>query len=174
MRMLRYLASAMLVALAFSSALARDVKTDYDHHANFSRYRTYHWERVKTSNPLWQDRIRETVDRDLQAKGLQKVESGGDLALTAVGATHNEHEYQTFYNGLPGWRWRRFGETATTTVTNYHVGTLVLDMYDSRTRDLVWRGWASDTLSNKPEKNQDKLSKSINKMFDHFPPEEKG
>ena len=59
-------------------------------------------------------------------------------------------------------------------MTNYHVGTLVLDMYDSRTRDLVWRGWASDTLSNKPEKNQDKLSKSINKMFDHFPPEEKG
>lgn len=50
----------------------------------------------------------------------------------------------------------------------------MLDMYDSRTRDLVWRGWASDTLSNKPEKNQDKLSKSINKMFDHFPPEEKG
>jgi len=84
MRMLRYLASTMLVALAFSSALARDVKTDYDHHANFSRYRTYHWERVKTSNPLWQDRIREAVDWDLQAKGLQRVESGGDLALTAV------------------------------------------------------------------------------------------
>jgi len=172
--MVRHLTLAVLVALAFSSASASDVKTDYDHHANFSHYRTYHWDRVQTSNPLWQNRIMEAVDRDLQAKGLQRVESGGDLALTAVGATHNEQEYQTFYNGFPGWRWRRFGETATTTVTTYRIGTLVLDMYDTNSKNLVWRGLSSDTLSEKPEKNQDKLSKSVGKMFEHFPPEEKG
>ena len=40
--------------------------------------------------------------------------------------------------------------------------------------DHVWRGWSSDTLADKPEKNQDKLAKSVNKMFDHFPPDEKG
>ena len=58
MRMFRYLTLAALVMLAFSSALAIDVQTDYDRHANFSRYRTYQWDRVQTSNPLWQDRIK--------------------------------------------------------------------------------------------------------------------
>jgi len=174
-KLFRYVTSAALFVLAIScSAFANEVKTDYDHHANFSRYRTYSWERVQTSNPLWQDRIKEAVDHDLQAKGWQRVDSGGDVALVAVGATHNEQEYQTFYNGLGGWRWRRFGETATTTVTTYRIGTLVLDMYDANSKNLVWRGWSSDTLSDKPEKNEDKLNKSVNKMFEHFPPGEKG
>ena len=36
-----------LVAMA-TMAAAQDVKTDYDHHANFSQYHTYYWEKVKT------------------------------------------------------------------------------------------------------------------------------
>jgi hypothetical protein len=127
---------------------------------------------VETENPLWEPRIQEAVDKELQAKGWQRVDSGGDVALAAVGATKNQQEYQTFYNGLgPGWGWGGFGNTAaTTTVQNYRVGTVVIDMYDARTKRLLWRGVASDTLSDKPEKNQKKLEKAVSKMFDKFPP----
>ena len=85
--------------------MAQDVKTDYDHHVNFSQYHTYYWERVKTTNPLWENRIKDAVDHELQAKGWQRVDSGGDVAITAVGSAHDQREYQTFYDGLGGWRW---------------------------------------------------------------------
>ncbi|MGB2607204.1 MAG: DUF4136 domain-containing protein [Candidatus Sulfotelmatobacter sp.] len=162
--------SALLAVLVVSApALAQDVKTDYDHHANFSQYHTYRWEKVKTTDPLWQSRIQDAVDHTLQAKGWQRVDNGGDVAVTAVGSTHNEREYQTFYDGLGGWRWGGFGDT-TTQVENYPVGSLVLDLYDAHNKQLIWRGVSSDTLSNNTEKNEKKLDKAVDKMFDHFPP----
>ena len=160
-----------LVALLFvaSVAWAQEVKTDYDHHANFSQYHTYYWEKVKTTDPLWQSRIQDAVDHALQAKGWQRVDSGGDIAVAAVGSAHNQREYQTFYDGMGGWRWGGFGET-TTEAVNYPVGSLVLDLYDAHSHQLIWRGVSSESLSDKPEKNEKKLDKAVDKMFDHFPP----
>ncbi len=63
--------TAALVLTAFASA--QDVKTDYDHHANFSQYHTYSWAKVKTSDPLWESRIQDAVDKDLQARDGRKL-----------------------------------------------------------------------------------------------------
>lgn len=98
---------------------------------------------------LWEDRIQRAVDQDLQAEGWQRVDHAGDIAVTAVGSAQNQKEYQTFYDGMGGGGWGGCGET-TTQVENYLVGSLVLD-YDAHTKRLVWRGVASDSLSNKPE-----------------------
>ncbi len=174
MKLTRFLAVWAIGLLAIATlALAQDVRTDYDHHANFSQYHTYYWAKVQTTDPLWQRRIQDAVDHQLQAKGWQRVEDGGDVALTAVGSARNQQEYQTFYDGLGGWRWGGFGET-TTQVETYRVGALVLDFYDAHNKQLIWRGVAQDTLSDKPEKNEKKLEKSVDKMLEHFPPQSKG
>ncbi len=60
--------------------------------------------------------------------------------------------------------------TATTTTSEYIVGTLVVDIYDAKTKTLMFRGTATDELSDKPEKNQKKLAKASDKMFKDFPP----
>lgn len=124
---------------------------------------------MQTTDPLWQNRITDAVDKDLQSKKWHRVENDGDVALTAVGSARNEREYQTFYDGMGGWRWGGFGETTTQQI-NYPVGALVLDMYDAHNKQLIWRGVASQSLSDKPEKNEQKLDKAVNKMLDHFPP----
>lgn len=174
MKPLRILISAALSMMVICAvASAQDVKTDYDHHANFSQYHTYYWEKVKTTDPLWESRIQDAVNRDLQSKGWQLVPSGGQVAITAVGSARNQQEYETFYNGMGGWRWGGFGET-TTQAVNYPVGSLVLDFYDAQNHQLLWRGVATDSLSNNPEKNEKKLDKTVNKMLEHFPPNEKG
>lgn len=174
MKVFRHYALITLAVLALSSITFADVHTDYDKKADFSHYKTYQWVKVQTSNPLWEQRIRDAVDKDLQAKGWQRVESGADVALTAVGSTQNRQEYQTFYNGLGPWWWRGFGDETTTTVQNYTVGTLVLDMYDAQNHRLIWRGVSTDTLSHKPSKNEKKLDKAVEKMFDKFPPKGQG
>jgi hypothetical protein len=165
-----FVSIAMFIFLATAS-FAQQVKTDYDRNINFSQYKTYSWEKVKTQDPLWVDRIKSAVDADLTAKGWTQVPSDGNISLVAMEATKNEKTLNTFYNGFGGgWRWGGFGN-ATTTVDTYKVGTLVLDMFDTQTKKLVWRGSASDTLSDKTDKNIKNLNKGVQKMLKHFPPE---
>jgi Domain of unknown function (DUF4136) len=154
---------------------AQDVKTDYDHSANFSQYKTYSWERVKTRDPLLVDRIKEAVNAALSAKGWTQVPSGGDVSIVAMETTQNQQTLNTFYDGFGGgWGWRRFGGgglgEATTTTETYKVGTLILDLFDTKTKKLLWRGSSSDTLSNNSDKNTKNLDKGVEKLFKKFPP----
>jgi len=43
-------------------------------------------------------------------------------------------------------------------------------LYDAKTKQLLWRGSAEDTLSSKAEKNEKNLEKGVAKMFKSFPP----
>ena len=166
---IRFLLSIAVLLVLTSVAFSREIKVDYDHHANFSQYKTYSWGKVETQNPLWDDRIKEAVDRELAKKGWTEVDSGGDVTVMAIGTARDQPTLQTFYAGFPGWRWGGFGE-ATTWVEHYELGTLILDMFDSRDKKLIWRGSASDTLPDKPEKAIKDLQKSVEKMLEHFPP----
>jgi uncharacterized protein DUF4136 len=161
----------MLVLATVS--FAQDVKSDYDHSANFSQYKTFSWEKVQTKDPLLVDRIKGAVNSALSAKGWTPVPSGGDVEVFAIETTQNQQTLDTFYNGFGGGRrWGGFGGfgDATTTVNTYKVGTLVIDLFDAKTEKLIWRSSSSDTLSDNSDKNTKNLDKGVNKMFQHFPP----
>jgi hypothetical protein len=178
------LTAALLLSGTF--ALASNVRTDYDHGTNFSKYHTYSWGPVKTSNPLYQDRVKAAVDKDLQAKGWQLVASGGSATVFATGNVKNEQETETMYDGLGGgwgggWGWGGFGGfgggfgsggfgEADTTVENQRVGHLVVDIFDGSSHHLLFRGVADHDLSNKASKNTKSLDKDIRDMFEKFPP----
>jgi hypothetical protein len=166
-------------ALLTAGVIFAAVHTDYDHHASFAGYHTYSWIGVSTQNPLWKQRIMSTVDSEMAAKGFTKVESGGDVGVSAIGQTTERETMQTFYDGFPGWGWRArwWGGgmgTTTTEVIPERVGNLTVDLFDGQSKQLVWRGQASDVLSDKPEKNENKMEHSVNEMFKHYPPKEKG
>jgi hypothetical protein len=162
-----------VVLAALGTALGQQVKTDFDHQTTFSQYKTYSWQEVKSANSLWTARIKSAVDAQLAAKGWTQVDSGGDVAIVAIATTHTERTLQTFYDGMGGgWRWRGFGGMgeATTTEQDYKEGTLLVDMYDAKSKQLIWRGSAEDALSNKAETNEKNLNKAVAKMFKNFPP----
>jgi hypothetical protein len=177
-------AAALLLSGTF--ALANNVRTDYDHGANFSSYHTYSWGTVKTSNPLNEDRVKAAVDKDLQAKGWQLVASGGSATVFATGNVKNEQEAETMYDGMGGgwgggWGWGGFGGfgggfgmggfgEADTTVENQRVGHLVVDVFDASSHHLLFRGVADYDLSNKASKNTKNLDKDISDMLKKFPP----
>lgn len=166
--------SAVLFLVALGTGFAQHVKTDFDHQANFSQYKTYSWQEIKPANSLWDARIKSAVDAQLAAKGWTQVDNGGDVAIVAIKTTQTERTLQTFYDGMGGgWRWRGFGGMgeATTTEQDYKVGTLLVDLYDAKTKQLIWRGTAEDTLSDKASKNEKNLDKGVAKMFKKFPPQ---
>lgn len=165
-----FLMAALLAAFASLPATAQKVETDYDHSVNFSEFHTYSWGHVHSSDPFVESRIREDVDRVLRAHGWRKVPAGGDVTVTAVAVRRNRAEYESFYNGLgPGWRWHGWGGITTTTIETVPVGTLVVDVYQTGSHHLVWRGMAHNSLSDDADKNAKKLEKAINKMFRKFP-----
>ena len=158
-----------LVALT-TAVFAEHVAVDYDHVTNFNQVKTYSWSKVHTANSIWDDRVKDAIDKELAAKGWTRVPSGGDVAVVAVEKTSIHQQYDTFYDGFGGWRrWGGIGDS-TTTVDNYKVGTLIVSMFNGNSKQLIWRGTSSSDLSANPDKNTKKLDQDVQKMFKHFPP----
>jgi hypothetical protein len=105
-----------------------------------------------------------------------KVPSGGDASVSAFGRTREQDTLQTFYDGFPSWGWHGWWGTgtATTLVEPQAIGDTTVDVFDGKTKQLIWRGRAEKTLSSRPEKNEKKLQKSVDDMFKRFPSPEKG
>jgi Domain of unknown function (DUF4136) len=174
---MKILKKLIFILPATALLLLAVTRVDYDHSANFGQYKTYSWLKVEAGDSLWQDRVQRDVDDELMAKGWMRVPTGGDAAVSAIGSTHNEQQLNTFYNGLGGgWGWGGFGGfgTATTTVQNIPIGNLVVDIFNTNTKKLIWRGTAEKALSGKPEKNEKKLRDELRDMFKNFPPGAKG
>jgi hypothetical protein len=174
MRWILKLLSLIVFFLVCVPAYGQNVKVDYDKNANFSTYTTYAWTKgTPVENPLMDQRIVNGIDKQLAAKGLHKVDASAnpDLLVLYHGAVSTETQLDT--TNLGGWGWRWGGGMSTTTVEKIPVGRLVVDIGDVKTKKLLWLGDASDTLSDKPEKNEQKLNKALEKMFKKFPPPQK-
>ena len=162
-------AAALLSVLLVATAASARITTDYDHNVNFGQYKTYSWAAVKTPDSLWDQRVKDAVNSELDARGWTLVPSGGEVSVTARDAIHNQQELNTFYDGFGGPRFGGFG-TSTTTVDNYTVGTLIVEIFDGGNKNMIWRGVSTDTLSTNSDKNIKSLDKNVHKMFEHFPP----
>jgi hypothetical protein len=165
-------------AMAFAAgAWAQDVKVDFEQTANFAAYKTFSM-KLGTSwnNSISEKRVMDEFTQALTEKGWKAVpEAEADVNVVVHGATQTKRSLNTFYSGGMGgygYRWGGMGGmgTATTSTTEYTVGTLVVDMFDAKTKNLVWRGAAQDEISDKAEKNIKKLGKASDKLFKDFPP----
>ena len=178
MRIVRWLPG--LLALSFGSLVFAKVSVDFDHKADFTKYKTYAWMEGKGTaapNPLTEKRIRRNIEAQLEAKGLKKTEGEADLQVV----THASADVRvavdggTFtYGGYYEWDgWSYWGPTATVHLQDMEVGMLLVDLVDSRSGELVWRGVATETLGSvpDPENVRSKIDKVTRKMFKQFPPE---
>jgi hypothetical protein len=173
MRM-RTFAVAAAVALLGVTVSAQDVKTDFDKAANFGAIKTFAL-KLGTSwgNQIGEKRVMAEVEEVIVSKGWAKAdEAKADAIVVVHGASQVKKDLNTFYSGMGGYRYRGFGGTgtATTTTSEYTVGTLVVDIFDAKTKQLMFRGTATDEISDKAEKNVKKVEKATTKMFKDFPP----
>lgn len=186
MRKLSVLFGLLLLG-SITTVVAQDVRYNFDSSADFSRYKTYKWVDIKGAdhtNELTQKKITAALDAELAKKGLTKTDSdSADLYIgyqTAIGTEKQFTSYNTGWGYGPGWYgggW--YGGMGTTTTTGststIYIGQLVLDMYDSAHKDLVWRGTATKTIDPKakPDKQQKNLAKAVEKLLKNYPPNKK-
>jgi hypothetical protein len=170
----RLFLAAVGIALLAGPAHAQKVNVDFDKAADFSHIHTYAI-KIGTAwgNPLGEKRVLDEITRDVSAKGWTKVddEDKADAMVVIHGASKEKSDINSFYSGWTGYRYG-WGGAGTMSVHEYHYteGTLVVDMFDTKTKQAIWRGVAVDELSSKSEKNAKKLAKATDKMFKDFPP----
>lgn len=151
------------------------VQTHYDPTADFSQYRTYKWLPQKSMGPSAgmkkltpaEEQIIAAVERELAAKGLQKIGKGKpDLWITYHTRIRDKIDVTRY-----GYRyWRHGPRGRVVEVRRYKEGALIIDIIDRRAKQLVWRGWASSVLNNPAQVNQT-IDKAVQKILEKFPPQ---
>jgi len=173
----------LLLFAGTTSALAQDVRYNFDSSANFASFKTYKWvalEGNKPPNELVEKQIRESIDAELAKKGLTQSQSDeADLFIGYQVAVDSEKQYTTYSTGYgygPGWYgggWYGAGGGMTTGSTStILIGQIALDMYSPAPKTLVWRGVASKTIDTKakPDKQKKNLDKAMAKLLKNYPP----
>lgn len=159
---------------------------------DFSKYRTFAWmdSDVKGSqnpvyyNQLATEQVENTVAAELAKKGLKQATRRPDLLLgyhffveEKTRTVANNNGPYGFYGPYTGWGrwgyagwgpgWNGFGGTQYTQ-EKYEAGTVVVDMVDSRTKRLVWRGAVQNAV-NDPTKISQNLAKQVERIVEQFP-----
>jgi Domain of unknown function (DUF4136) len=166
-----YLAMLGVALLTGTFALAQDVKSNHMPGVDFSKYHTYKWisiEKGAHPNQIVDAQIKQSVDAQLSTKGLTKTDDEkADLYVGYQIAVDQEKQWNAY--GMGG-RWG--GGMADATSSTISIGTLVLDMYDPSTKQLVWTGSATKTMdpSSNQDKNQKNLDKAMGKLLKSYPP----
>jgi len=178
MKVARIVLSLCFLLIVTNGALAQKVNVDWDKAVNFSGFKTYVWAKgTPAENPMMGDRIVADVDAQLAAKGLQKVESaeGTDLVVLYHAGRDTETRMNTIDTGMYGAGWGRWGGyggmgSSTTYVDKILVGQLIVDIGDVKSKKYIWRGTATATIPDKPEKGAKTINKAVTKMFQKYPP----
>ena len=160
-------ALAVAATMSATAAYAQKVNVDSDPTAPFASYKTFAWTAGTPSpNPLGEQRIHDGVNAQLALKGMMETSAAPDVYVATHLTAREEQEIVSDGFGYGPW-WG--GGFTTTRVNTYVKGTLIVDLYDAKTKKMVWRGTATDTASDKPSKNAKKLTEALEKLFERFP-----
>lgn len=182
--MKRMAMAPLAFALLMLGACASRPPVEYDRQADFSAYRTFQWldprhgegdvslSHPVLDSPLLTNRVERAVANVLESKGYRQVEENADFMVTYHTA-QAEREYRGSYMQLGYGHWgRRWGSGVVVDMwpRTFQEGTLIIDIVDARSGDLVWRGWRDSELTRR-NFDQERVSEAVQFVLSEFPPE---
>lgn len=176
---------AISITLILSSCTSSlKVVSDYNGDLDFSKFKTYNFKKSDTVsidakyptiiNPLNQRRVESAIDEEMYLRGYSKSENP-DIWIsyyvkmedkTEYGATN--YGYNTpyymgprYYGYYPGYL-HTYTEV---TSYDYKVGTLVIDLVDAKSNELMWYGAGSKALAENPRHIEEVINDAVTKIF---------
>lgn len=170
---------AAAVLTAVSTAAMAETHSDFNKHFNLGSLKTFEFKAQRrvsrdpvANNQIWADQIRNAIRTDLTSHGMTEDASGAPDFFVAfyVGLKDRydvrniDYGFPYFHRGFRGaWGWPR-GYDAW--AVPYTESTLIVDVIDARTNELVWRGYDKDSINlSKTEKDFGKAVESVLKKF---------
>ncbi len=174
--------SAALLSLALLGACSSyNVTYDYDVTASYGRYKTFDYYTSKKgtggTTGLMDKRVRAAVERELQAKGFtMETKADPDFLVTYYPIVQERKVRTTTHVGMGmGWGFRPFyGRVgvASSQVHKYKEGTIVIEIVDFKSNQMIWQGAAAGALTGleNPEDANEVVSRAVRDILAKFPP----
>ena len=175
------LAAALVASTLALSAQAQKPQIQWNNKYAFDAVDTFAWQdtpdtSLEEQNPFMHSLIKNTIEAELATSGLTEVEANPDVWVNYHASTTTEVQLRTDsygYSiggyGMAGWGYYGMAAgpvSSTTRAVEYTKGTLVVDIWDAASKELVWRGTVSDTLPDNIQKAEKLVVKAIGKMAD--------
>lgn len=174
MKTMRMLPLLLLFVLGSCSSV--QVASDYDTKADFSRYKTYAYHKNAIDkaeiSDLDKKRILRAIDDEMIRKGFEKSDNP-DLLIsffTRANDQVNVNQWGPGWGWGWGWGWGPGFWGSTTTVSTSTEGTLIIDLVDAKTKDLLWQGEGRGLLTRQAEKKEEKIREFVSKILAQYPP----
>ncbi len=165
----------MLFVLASCSSVR--VNADYDKKVDFNQYKTYAFVRASIDkveiSDLDKKRILRSIDEAMSAKGFSKSENPNML----ISIFTKENERVNVYNNNSwgmgfGWGWNNWGMMGMGMNSVYTTpeGTLFIDIFDGKSKEMIWQGEGSGYLTKDTNKKDERIKEFVDKILEQYPP----
>jgi hypothetical protein len=189
MKKIVFLTIGIAGLILLNSCSSLKVYSDVDSTVDFSKYESleyYGWaeESDKLLTQLDKERIETAFGEEFRKRGIDIVESGGDMIVTLFivveqkkGATATTTSmgggYGGYYGGYygygPGYGWGGGHSTTTIQEYDYNVGTLVCDVFDTKDEKLIWEGIGTGEINENPKNRDKNIPKTVQAIMSKFP-----
>lgn len=174
----RWVVVLAMLALIAVPAAAQKVYVDYDRAVDFGQFRTFAWAQTSEtsmadSSPLMHSRVKNNIEAQLADAGMIEDAENPDVYVTyhtdekqemRLNTTHFGYGYGGGWGWDPYWDWGPSMTSSTTHAYPYVRGTLVVDIWDAKAKELIWRGSAEGVVKEKPEAAARQIEKVLKKM----------
>ena len=150
-----------------------EVKVDFDKSVDFRKYKVYAWAPFQepAANPANHIRVVRAVEAALTEKGLVKAEPGkpAEVYVHVQGRIEKKRPVssgpsESAWNATPNQQWK-----VSFDLKKVDVGTLVLELWDGKSKDIVWRSKGEALIKN-PDRMEDLINASVKKLLAEYPP----
>jgi len=172
----------IILVIVISGCSSIKITADYDGSAGFETFKTYSYygwakESDKILNDLEKRRIETAFAEEFDKRGMQLVPDNGDVVVSLyivvdqkTGVTaYNNHYGMGGYGYGPGWGWGMGYTTTSYHEYDYYVGALVCDVFDARSKQLVWQGVASGEIKENPKLRERNIPLVIKEIMKKYP-----
>lgn len=173
------LAAALILGTVALSAQAQKPQIQWNSKYDFDAVNTFAWQdtpdtSLEETNPFMHSLIKNTIEAELAKSSLTEVDANPDVWVNYHASTTTDTQLRTDtygYSiggyGMAGWGYYGMAAgpvSSTTRVVEYTRGTLVVDIWDAKSKELIWRGMVSDTLPDNVQKAEKLVVRAIGKM----------
>jgi hypothetical protein len=176
---------SIAVLLAFMAGCATNsAKVNFDQNTDIDtkNYKTFAWltkgkimAPAVDFNPVMKERVNDSIEQAFIDKGYQLIDDSEQADFTISYTVGNRdkikvNSYPATYNTGFGWGRGYYGARGyygsmsmgtETSVRQYTEGKLAIDIYDVKTRQPVWHGWATKRLTSEDKQSP---SNSLNEI----------
>ncbi len=179
--------AVVILAVVLSGCAFQKLDWDYDTERSLTGLTAYRWiEPTQDSQKLgyqfealMDQRVHNAVDGVLQTRGFQRVDSDKtevDFLVNYIAGQKTRREERqvttSFGYGFSPWG---LGVSTDSRVQEYEEGSLIIDIIDPETKQVVWRGRSRARIQEdlSPEQRTARINEAVAKILEGFPRPEK-